>query len=61
MPTENSPIDAGTWISCDDGIHLILMDESNDHFGWVFRQAKGGWPYSVRKATEHEMAHARAR
>ncbi|WP_404943566.1 hypothetical protein R1Y13_11005 [Pseudomonas sp. NY8938] len=61
MPTVNSPINADTWISCDDGIHLILMDESNDHFGWVFRQVKGGWPYSVRKATEHEMAHARAR
>ena len=61
MTTENRTIDADSWISCDDGIHLILMDENNDHFGWVFRQVKGGWPYSVRKATEHEMAHARAR
>ena len=61
MSTENSLIDADSWISCDDGIHLILMDESNDHYGWVFRKVKGGWPYSLRKATEHEMAHARAR
>ncbi|WP_410480728.1 hypothetical protein ACJ70E_16080 [Pseudomonas plecoglossicida] len=61
MPTEKRTNETDTWISCDDGIHLILMDESNDHYGWVFRKVNGSWPYSVRKATEHEMAHAKAR
>lgn len=48
-------------IPCDDGLHLIQLDENISHYGWVFRKVEGGWPYSVRKATPHEMAHAKAR
>ncbi|GGU53626.1 hypothetical protein GCM10009504_08000 [Pseudomonas laurentiana] len=60
MPTEK-PSDTENWVSCDDGIHLIQINENYSHYGWVFRKIEGGWPYSVRKATEHEMAHAKAR
>ncbi|WJM94662.1 hypothetical protein QEP73_13750 [Pseudomonas defluvii] len=60
MPTEK-PGNTENWVSCDDGIHLIQMNENYSHYGWVFRKIEGGWPYSVRKATEHEMAHAKAR
>lgn len=60
MPIEK-PNNTEDWVSCDDGIHLIQMNENYSHYGWVFRKIEGGWPYSVRKATEHEMAHAKAR
>lgn len=54
-------INTENMIPCDDGLHLIQLDENISHYGWVFRKVEGGWPYSVRKATEHEMAHAKAR
>lgn len=54
-------IDYQNMIECDDGQHLIQLDENISHYGWVFRKVEGGWLYSVRKATEHEMAHAKAR
>ncbi|MEB3843940.1 hypothetical protein [Pseudomonas guariconensis] len=58
MPQNN---DAHGWIACDDGLHLIQMDKTLSHYGWVFRKVDGGLPYSVREATPHEMAHAQAR
>ncbi|MNJ45564.1 hypothetical protein D3C77_406640 [compost metagenome] len=61
MPTENRSSNTEQMIPCDDGLHLIQLDENMSHYGWVFRKVEGGWPYSVRKATEHEMAHAKAR
>ena len=61
MPTENRSSNTSGWIACDDGLHLIQMDESLSHYGWVFRKIDGGMPYSVREATPHEMAHALAR
>ncbi|WP_028941588.1 hypothetical protein [Pseudomonas vranovensis] len=61
MPTENRSSNTEQMISCDDGLHLIQLDENLSHYGWVFRKVESGWPYSVRKATEHEMAHAKAR
>lgn len=54
-------INTENMIPCDDGLHLIQLDENISHYGWVFRKVEGGWPYSVRKATPHEMAHAKAR
>ncbi|UBM23352.1 hypothetical protein K8374_13160 [Pseudomonas sp. p1(2021b)] len=61
MPTENRSNNADGWIACDDGLHLIQMDENLSHYGWVFRKVDGGLPYSVREATPHEMTHAQAR
>lgn len=54
-------INTENMIPCDDGLHLIQLDENISHYGWVFRKVEGGWPYSVRKATPHEVAHAKAR
>jgi hypothetical protein len=48
-------------VPCDDGKHLINLDRNLSHFGWVFRKEPGGWPYSVRLATDHEMIYAQLR
>ena len=61
MPNKNRFGNTENWIPCDDGLHLIQLDENMSHYGWVFRKVEGGWPYSVRKATPQEMTHAKAR
>lgn len=48
-------------VACDDGLHYILLDEANAHCSWVMRRHPDGGLVSVRKATEHELAHAKAR
>lgn len=48
-------------VACDDGMHYILLDQNASHFGWVMRRHPDGLLVSVRKATDQEMAHARAR
>jgi hypothetical protein len=48
-------------VPCDDGKHLINLDRNLSHFGWVFRKVPGGWPYSVRLATDNEMIYAQLR
>lgn len=53
------PVD--TLIACDDGKHFILLEEGNDFCNWVMRRHPDGPLYSIRKATHHELAHARAR
>lgn len=51
----------GDLVACDDGLHFILLDEANAHCNWVMRLHPDGGLVSVRKATEHELAHAKAR
>ncbi len=48
-------------VACDDGLHFILLDEANAHCNWVMRRHPDGGLVSVREATEHELAHAKAR
>jgi hypothetical protein len=48
-------------VLCDDGVHLINLDQSLSHYGWVFRSIKGGWPYSIRPATDHKIIIAKQR
>ena len=51
----------GDLVACDDGLHFILLDEANAHCNWVMRRHPDGGLVSVRAASEHELAHAKAR
>ncbi len=46
MPIENRSSNTEQMVACDDGLHLIQLDENSSHFGWVFRKIQGGLPYS---------------
>jgi len=48
-------------IACDDGVHYVLLDRASDFCNWVMRRHPDGPLVSVRKATDHELAHAKAR
>ena len=51
----------GDLVACDDGLRFILLDEANAHCNWVMRRHPDGGLVSVREATGHELAHAKAR
>ncbi|QKZ05873.1 hypothetical protein [Pseudomonas eucalypticola] len=48
-------------VACDDRVHYVLLDQASDFCNWVMRRHPDGPLVSVRKATAHELNHAKAR
>lgn len=54
----NEPIPG--MVPTNDGQHAVMIDQNNEHYGWVFRMHPDGMWVSVRKATQAELDGAKS-